>query len=79
MACRKILKKKGLNYMNKDDLLYIKLHTKKINIKKFFQKNNKIIISDDCYCSILILKTKNSIKNILITADIIWFSNSRTN
>ena len=60
--------------MNKDDLLYIKLHNKKINIKKFFQKNNKVSISDDCYCSILILKTKNSIKNILITADIIWFS-----
>ncbi len=60
--------------MNTKSLLYIQSHNKKINIKNFFKYNIQTSISEHCYCSVLILKIKNSIQNILITSDIIWFS-----
>ena len=49
---------------------------KKLEIRKFFQSENHYEISHECFCDILIIYTKKNDINILITADIIWFSNN---
>ena len=56
--------------------VHIQYAKKQLEIRKFLQHENHYEISHECFCDILIIYTKKNDINILITADIIWFSNN---
>ena len=60
--------------MNKNSN-FIQTFSTKIDIKKFYDcKTENYKVSNECFISVLFISNENVINNVLITADIIWFS-----
>ena len=54
--------------------IHIKTVSKTLKINNFYKESCTLEISNDCICSLLIILENNKPKNVLISADIIWFS-----
>ncbi len=76
MARRELFKNKKFNLMKASKNFFIQKGLKNFSLKSFYQKKKYITINSPCSINVLILSYKNNINNVLITGDIIWFSDN---
>ena len=61
--------------MKKNTSIFIQNYSSDLVIKKFYCNQRETYkLSNDCFISILLISSNKIITNVLITGDIIWFS-----